>query len=136
MGQNMSPTTRAIRIHETGGPEVLRLEDVEVGDPGPGEATVRHTAIGLNYIDTYHRSGLYPVALPSGLGVEAAGVVEAVGPGVTAVSPGERVAYATAGGPGSYAESRNVPAAGLVPLPDGIDDVSAAALMLQGMTVE
>jgi NADPH:quinone reductase len=128
--------TRAIRIHETGGPEVMRFEEVEVGEPGPDEARVRQTAIGVNYIDTYHRSGLYPVALPSGLGVEAAGVVEAVGSEVTAVRPGERVAYASAGGPGSYAESRLMQADGLVPLPDAIDDQAAAALMLQGMTVE
>ena len=84
----------AIRIHETGGPEVLRWEDVEVGEPGEGQARVRHTAVGVNFIDTYHRSGLYPLPLPTGLGSEAAGVVEAVGPGVTVVQPGDRVAYA------------------------------------------
>lgn len=128
--------TRAIRIHETGGPEVLQFEEIELAEPGPGQARVRHTAIGLNYIDTYHRSGLYPVALPSGLGVEAAGIVEAVGADVTAVSPGERVVYASSGGPGAYAEARVLPADGLVPLPEAIDDQTAAALMLQGMTAE
>ncbi|MBI4706042.1 MAG: quinone oxidoreductase [Deltaproteobacteria bacterium] len=127
----------AIRIHETGGPEVLRWEPVEVGRPGPGEALLKHTAVALNLIDTYHRSGLYPLpALPHGLGVEAAGVVEAVGEGVGvgAVKIGDRVAYA--GAPGAYAEERLVPADRLVPLPDGIDDEQAAAMMLKGMTVE
>ena len=85
---------KAIRITETGGPEVMRWEDVEVGEPGEGQARIRHTAVGVNYIDTYHRSGLYPLPLPTGLGSEAAGVVEAVGPGVTVVKPGDRVAYA------------------------------------------
>ena len=94
---------KAIRITETGGPEVMRWEDVEVGEPGEGQARIRHTAVGVNYIDTYHRSGLYPLPLPTGLGSEGAGVVEAVGPGVTVVKPGDRVAYA-GGGPGSYAE--------------------------------
>ena len=127
--------TRAIRIHEHGGPEVMRLEDVDVGEPGPGEARVRHTAVGLNFIDTYHRTGLYPVSLPSGLGMEAAGVIEAVGEGVTELSPGQRVAYA-AGPPGAYAEARVVAADRLVPLPDAVDDETAAAAMLKGMTVE
>ena len=128
--------TRAIRFHETGGPEVLRLEQVLLGQPGPGQALVRHSAVGLNFIDTYHRTGLYPVeSLPSGLGIEAAGVVEAVGPDVTAVAEGDRVAYA-ATGPGSYAGARLVPADRLVPLPDSIDDETAAALMVKGMTVE
>ena len=84
---------KAIRIHETGGPDVMKLEDVDLPDPGPGQARVKHTAIGLNYIDTYHRSGLYPVPLPSGIGLEAAGIVEAVGEGVDNVKPGDRVAY-------------------------------------------
>ena len=124
---------KAIRITETGGPEVMRWEDVEVGDPGEGQARIRHTAVGVNYIDTYHRSGLYPLPLPTGLGSEAAGVVEAVGPGVTVVKPGDRVAYA-GGGPGSYAEGRLIPAAVLVPIPDGVTDQTAAAIMLKGMT--
>ena len=129
--------TRAIRIHATGGPEVMRLEDIDPGTPGPGQALVRHTAIGVNFIDTYHRSGLYPLAsLPHGLGSEAAGVVEAVGPGVTVVAPGRRVAYAAAGPPGSYAGARLVAAERLVPLPDDIDDRTAAAMLLKGMTVE
>jgi NADPH2:quinone reductase len=126
---------KAIRFHEKGGPEVLRLEDVTVGDPGPGEARVRHAAIGLNFVDTYFRTGLYPVTLPSGLGTEGAGAVEAVGPGVTHVRPGDRVAYA--GGPlGAYSEARVMPAGGLVKLPDGLDERTAAAMMLKGLTVQ
>ena len=97
--------THAIRIHATGGPEALQLDDVSLPTPGPGEALVRHAAIGVNFIDTYHRSGLYPLPLPSGIGSEAAGVVEAVGPGVTDVAVGQRVAYC-GGSPGSYAEAR------------------------------
>jgi len=124
---------KAIRITETGGPEVMRWEDVEVGEPGEGQARVRHTAVGVNYIDTYHRSGLYPLPLPTGLGSEAAGVVEAVGPGVTVVKPGDRVAYA-GGGPGSYAKARVLPAGVLVPIPDEVTDQTAAAIMLKGMT--
>src|SRR5262245_10810009 len=123
---------RATRIYETGGPELMRWEDVEVGDPAEGQARVRHTAVGVNYIDTYHRSGLYPLPLPTGLGSEGAGVVEAVGPGVTAVKPGDRVAYA-GGGPGSYAEARVLPAGVLVPIPEGLTDETAAAVMLKGM---
>ena len=126
---------KAIRIHKTGGPEVLTFEDVAVGDPGPGQARVRHTAIGLNFIDTYHRSGLYPLPLPTGLGSEAAGVVEAVGPGVTWVKAGDRVGYA-GGPPGSYAESRVMPAERLVKVPDGISDQQVAAMMLKGMTTQ
>jgi NADPH2:quinone reductase len=124
---------KAVRIHETGGPEVLRWEDVEVGEPGEGQARVRHTAVGVNFLDTYHRSGLYPLPLPSGLGSEAAGVVEAVGPGVKVVRPGDRVAYA-GGAPGSYALARVLPASILVPIPDGVADQTAAAVMLKGMT--
>jgi NADPH2:quinone reductase len=124
---------KAIRITQTGGPEVMRWEDVEVGEPGEGQARVRHTAVGVNYIDTYHRSGLYPLPLPTGLGSEAAGVVEAVGPGVTVVKPGDRVAYA-GGGPGSYAKARVLPAGVLVPIPDEVTDQTAAAIMLKGMT--
>lgn len=125
---------KAIRIHEHGGPEVLRWADVEVGAPDPGEVRLRHSSVGLNYIDTYHRTGLYPVALPSGIGLEGAGVVEAVGEGVAGLAAGDRVAYA--GGPvGAYAEARVMPTKPLVKLPDGIDDVQAAGMMLQGMTV-
>jgi NADPH2:quinone reductase len=127
--------SQAIRMHATGGPEVLALEDVDVGQPGPGQARVRHTAIGLNYIDTYHRSGLYPLSMPSGIGLEAAGVVEAVGPGVTWVRKGDRVAY-SGGPPGAYATERVMPADRLVKLPDGIDDITAATLMLKGLTVQ
>ena len=125
----------AIRIHKTGGPEVLTLDEVAVGDPGAGEARVRQTAIGVNYIDTYHRSGLYKLPLPAGIGSEAAGVVEAVGTGVDWVKPGDRVAY-SGGAPGAYSTSRVMPAERLVKLPDAIDDRTAATLMLKGMTVQ
>ena len=127
--------TKAIRFHKTGGPEVLVYEDVEVGNPGEGQARVRHNAIGLNFIDTYHRSGLYPLPLPSGVGLEGAGVVEAVGPGVDYLAAGDRVAYA-GGPPGSYSEVRLIPADRLVKVPDGITDVQAAAMMLKGLTVQ
>ena len=128
--------TKAIRIHETGSPEVLRWEDVEVGDPGPGQVRIRHTAIGLNFIDVYHRSGLYPVpSLPSGIGMEAAGVVDAVGEESGDVSVGQRVAYASAP-VGSYAEARLMAADRLVVLPDRVSDDQAAAMMLQGMTAQ
>jgi NADPH2:quinone reductase len=123
----------AIRIHQTGGPEVLAWEEVDLPAPAPGEATVRHHAVGLNYIDTYHRTGLYPVPLPSGLGLEGAGVVEAVGEGVSEVRVGDRVAYA--GGPlGAYAEVRNIPAHRLLKLPGSIGFDTGAAMMLQGLT--
>ena len=123
----------AIRIHQTGGPEVLTWEAVDVPAPAAGEATVRHHAVGLNFIDTYHRTGLYPLPLPSGIGLEGAGVVEAVGAGVTEVNVGDRVAYA--GGPvGAYAEVRNIPAHRLLKLPDAIAFDTAAAMMLQGLT--
>ncbi|HNX50753.1 MAG TPA: quinone oxidoreductase [Thermoanaerobaculaceae bacterium] len=126
---------RAIRFHEVGGPEVLQWEEVAVGAPGPGEARIRHKAIGLNFIDTYHRSGLYPLPLPSGLGSEAAGTVEEIGSAVTEVSVGQRVAYA--GGPlGAYSEVRLIPADRLVPLPRDVDDRTAAAIMLKGMTAQ
>ncbi|MBK9373212.1 MAG: quinone oxidoreductase [Holophagales bacterium] len=124
--------THAIRIHQTGGPEVLRWDEVEVGPPGPGEVRLRHTAIGLNFIDTYHRSGLYPLPLPAIPGSEGAGVVEEIGAGVSEVKPGDRVAYA--GPVGAYAEERLVPAHRLVPLPEDVDDRVAAAAMLKGMT--
>lgn len=126
---------KAIRIAAAGGPEVLSWEDVEVGEPGEGQARVRHTAVGVNFIDVYHRSGLYPIPFPGGVGSEAAGVVEAVGPGVTVVKPGDRVAYA-GGPPGSYAEARLMPAHLLVRVPDGVTDETAAAVMLKGMTTQ
>ena len=126
--------TKAIRFHQIGGPEVMRWEDVEVKDPGAGEVTIRQTAIGLNFLDTYHRSGLYPLPLPSGLGSEGAGVVERVGKGVKGLKKGMRVAYS--GLIGAYAERRTVPADRLVPLPKRISDRTAAAMMLKGMTSE
>ncbi|WP_186419503.1 quinone oxidoreductase [Bosea sp. CS1GBMeth4] len=125
--------TRQIRIHETGGPDVLRYEDTVLGAPGPGQVRLRQTAIGLNFIDVYQRTGLYPLPLPSGIGLEAAGVVEAVGDGVGHLRPGDRVAYA-GGPPGAYAEARIMPAAPLVKLPQAIGDEQAAAIMLQGLT--
>lgn len=127
--------THAIRIHKTGGPEVLQWEDVSVPAPGQGECQLRHKAVGLNYIDTYHRTGLYPVPMPSGIGLEAAGVVESVGPGVTEFKAGDRVAYAN--GPlGAYSEVKNHPADRLVKVPDGISFEQAASMMLQGLTVQ
>jgi NADPH2:quinone reductase len=127
--------SKAIRIQATGGPEVLVLEDVAVGAPGPGEARVRHTVIGLNYIDTYHRSGLYKMPLPSGIGLEAAGVVEALGAGVDYLKVGDRVAYC-GGAPGSYSTERVMAADKLVPIPAGVEDEAAATLMLKGLTVQ
>ena len=124
---------KAVRITRTGGPDAMELVNVDVPDPAPGEVRIRHTAIGLNYIDTYHRSGLYPVTLPSGLGQEAAGVIEALGAGVKGFKVGDRVAYGN--GPiGSYSEVRNIPAARINKLPKGISDEIAAAIMLKGMT--
>lgn len=124
---------KAIRIHRTGGPEVLAWEEVPLRAPAPGEVLVRHTAIGVNFIDTYHRSGLYPLpALPAVLGREAAGIVAAVGAGVTRVAEGDRVGYPLH--PGAYAESAIVPEAALVAIPEGIDDRTAAAAMLKGLT--
>ncbi len=126
---------QAIRIHETGGPEVLRVEEIDVPAPGKGEVRIRQTAIGVNFIDTYHRSGLYKQTLPIVLGQEAAGIVEAVGEDVQGLKEGDRVAYA--GGPvGAYASARLYPAERLVPLPSWIDDQTAASLMLKGMTAE
>ncbi len=125
---------QAIRITAPGGPEVMVLQTVDVPAPGPGQVLVRHHAIGVNYIDTYHRSGLYPLPLPMGCGTEGAGVVEAVGPDVT-WKVGDRVAYA-GGEPGSYAEARLFPAARLVAIPNGVTDEMAAASMLKGMTTE
>jgi NADPH2:quinone reductase len=125
---------KAIRIHQHGGPEVLKWEEADPGQPGPGEALVRHEAVGLNFIDVYHRTGLYPLpALPATPGLEAAGVVEAVGEAVTEVAAGDRVAYAGVP-PGAYAELRRIPAHRLVKLPAGISAQQAAAMMLQGMT--
>ncbi len=126
---------KAFRVHVYGRPEVLSFEDASLPDPGPGEVVVRHTAIGVNYIDVYHRSGLYPMPLPGGLGVEAAGKVEYLGPDVADLKVGDRVAYA-GGIPGAYAEARTVPADRLVKLPPEIDDLTAAAIMLKGMTAE
>ena len=125
----------AIRFHKTGGPEVLQWEEVKIGDPGPGELRIVHKAIGLNYIDTYHRTGLYPMPLPSGIGLEAAGVVDAAGPGVTEFKAGDRVAYCN--GPiGAYSEVKIHPAERCVKLPDGISFEQAACMMLQGLTVQ
>jgi len=127
--------THAIRFHQAGGPEVMQWMSIELPPPAAGEVRVRHHAIGLNYIDTYHRSGLYPLPLPSGLGQEAAGVVEVIGEGVTEVKVGDRVAYATS--PlGAYAEARNIPAQVLVPLPDAISFEQGAAMMMQGLTAQ
>ena len=126
---------RAIQIAATGGPEQLQLADVPVGDPGPGEIRIRHAACGLNYIDVYHRTGLYPLKLPHGIGMEGAGVVEAVGAGVTHLKAGDRAAYAS-NPPGSYSEARVMPAKTVCKLPDGIAFDTAAAMMLKGLTVQ
>lgn len=122
-----------VRIHEYGGPDVLRLETIDLAPPGPGEVTLRHTATGLNFIDTYHRTGLYPLPLPTGLGREAAGIIEALGDGVDDLEIGQPVVYA-GGVLGAYAERRNIDANVLVPLPDGIDGDRAAAVFLKGLT--
>ena len=126
---------KAIRMHTQGGPEVMKLEEVDLAAPAAGQIQVKHTAIGLNYIDTYHRSGLYKLELPSGLGMEGAGTVAAVGDGVTSLKVGDRIAYA-APPPGSYAEARNIEETKVVKIPDGVDDKTAAAMMLQGLTVQ
>jgi len=131
-----STRTHAIRFHDTGGPEVLRWEEIELAPPAKGELRIRHTAVGLNFIDTYHRTGLYPLPRPSGLGSEGAGVIEAVGEGVPAsygFAVGDRVAYAT-GAIGSYSEARNLDASHVVKVPTNVDDRVAAAAMLKGMT--
>jgi NADPH:quinone reductase len=128
-----SMKTHAIRIHEFGGRDKLRWETVELPEPGAGEALIRHTALGVNFIDTYHRSGLYPVPLPATLGMEAAGIIEAVGDHVTGLAPGDRVVYA-GGSPGAYAEHRNFGAEQLVPIPDWMSDETAAAVFLKGLT--
>ena len=127
--------TKAMRIYQTGGPEVLRWEDVSVGEPGPGQIRIRHTAIGLNFLDTYHRSGVYPLPLPSGIGSEGAGVVTAVGQGVKEFKKGDRVAYASPP-VGAYSEERLMPADRVVKIPAGISDRTAAAMMLKGMTAQ
>jgi NADPH2:quinone reductase len=127
--------THAIRVSQTGGPEVMKWEEVEVGRPGPGEVRLRHNAVGLNYIDVYHRSGLYPIKTPAILGLEAAGVVEELGEGVAEIKPGDRVAYASPP-MGAYCEARVMPAERVVKLPDAISDNQAAAMMLQGMTAQ
>jgi NADPH:quinone reductase len=126
---------KAVRFHEIGGPEVLRLETVEVGDPGPGQARVRHTGIAVNFIDIYFRTGRYPAHLPSGLGSDAVGVVEAVGAGVTDIAVGDRVGYLI-GPQGAYSDVRVMPADVLIRLPDGISDSTAATLMMKGMTAQ
>jgi NADPH:quinone reductase len=126
---------KAIRFHETGGPEVLRLENVEVGEPGAGQARVRHTYIAVNFIDIYFRTGRYPLALPNGIGSDAVGVVEAVGEGVTEVAPGDRVGYLL-GPQGAYADVRLMPAEVLIPLPVDISDRTASTLMMKGMTAQ
>ena len=126
--------TKAIRIHKTGGPEVLQWEEVTVGEPGAGEVRIANKAVGLNYIDTYHRSGLYPVQMPSGIGLEAAGVVEAVGSGVTEFKAGDRVAYCNAT-LGAYSEAKIHQAERLVRIPEGVSFEQAASAMLQGLTV-
>ena len=126
--------SKSMRIYQQGGPEVLQWEDVDIGEPGQGEARVRHEAVGLNFVEVYQRSGLYKIPLPSGLGTEGSGVVEAVGAGVTVVKPGDRVAYY--GGPlGSYSEVRNMPADRMIVLPASISFETAAAMMLKGLTV-
>ncbi len=126
---------RAVRFHETGGPEVLRYEDVEVGEPGPGEVRIRHVAVGLNFADTYFRNGTYPVPLPAGMGVEAAGVIQDVGPGVSGFAPGDRVTYTGfVNTLGAYSTERLVPAAPLIKLPEGIGFETAAAMTMRGLT--
>jgi NADPH2:quinone reductase len=126
---------RAVRISQPGGPEVLTIESVEVGDPGPGEIRIRHAACGLNYIDIYHRSGVYPLPVPTGIGMEGAGIVEAVGEGVTHLKPGDRAAYASQ--PiGAYATARVMPAKCVVKLPDFLSFEQGASMMLKGMTVQ
>jgi NADPH:quinone reductase len=126
---------QAIRFHQIGGPEVLRLEQVEAGEPGPGQARVRHTYIAVNFIDIYFRTGRYPLGLPNGLGSDAVGVVEAIGPGVTDVKPGDRVGYLL-GPQGAYSDVRVMPADVLIPLPDGVSDATASTLMMKGMTAQ
>jgi NADPH2:quinone reductase len=127
--------TKAIRFHQTGGPEVLKLDDIDVGEPSGSQVLVHHTAIGLNYIDTYHRSGLYPLPLPSMIGMEAAGVVVETGPEVKGIKSGDRIAYACPP-PGSYCEERLIEADKVVVIPSGVTDEIAAAMMLKGLTAQ
>lgn len=131
----MTQTAKTVVIRQAGGPEVLQIENRPLGDPGPGEIRIRHKACGLNFIDIYQRTGLYPLELPHALGMEAAGVIEAVGEGVDHLGPGDRAAYA-ANPPGAYCEARVMPAAQVCPLPEGISFEMGAAAMLKGMTVE
>ena len=126
---------RAIRFDRTGGPEVLRLETVDVGDPGPGQARVRHSHVAVNFIDIYFRSGVYPLALPNGLGSDAVGVIEAIGPGVTDLKVGDRVGYLI-GPQGAYCDVRVMPAEVLIPLPHAVSDATAATMMMKGMTAQ
>ena len=126
---------RTIRFHQTGGPEVLKLETAQVGEPGPGQARVRHTYVAVNFIDIYFRTGQYPLQLPNGIGSDAVGVVEAVGPGVTDIRVGDRVGYLI-GPQGAYADVRIMPADVLIPLPDGVSDRTASTLMMKGMTAQ
>jgi NADPH2:quinone reductase len=127
--------SKAVRIHQTGGPEQLRIDDVEVGQPGPGEVRIRHHAVGLNFIDVYHRTGLYPLPLPAGIGGEGAGVIESVGEGVTHLKAGDRAAYAS-NQPGSYSEVRVMAAKHVCKLPDAISFETGAAMMLKGLTAQ
>lgn len=127
--------SKAVRIHQTGGPEQLRIDEVEVGQPGPGEVRIRHHAVGLNFIDVYHRTGLYPLPLPAGIGGEGAGVIEAVGEGVTHLKAGDRAAYAS-NQPGSYSEVRVMAAKHVCKLPDAISFETGAAMMLKGLTAQ
>lgn len=127
--------SKAIRFYEIGGPEVLKLETVEVGEPGPGQARVRHSYVAVNFIDIYFRTGQYPLQLPNGIGSDAVGVVEAVGPGVTDIRVGDRVGYLI-GPQGAYADVRIMPADVLIPLPDGVSDRTASTLMMKGMTTQ
>lgn len=127
--------SRVIRFYETGGPEVLKLENVEVGEPGPGEARVRHTYVAVNFIDTYFRTGVYPLALPNGLGSDAVGIVEAIGQDVMDVKVGDRVGYLL-GPQGAYSDVRVMPAGVLIPIPDSVSDRAASTLMMKGMTVQ
>lgn len=126
---------QVIRLHETGGPDVLKLENVDVGEPGPGQARVRHTFVAVNFIDIYFRTGRYPLPKPNGLGSDAVGIVEAVGPGVTDIRVGDRVGYLV-GPQGAYSQVRVMPADVLIPLPEGVSDRTASTLMMKGMTVQ
>ncbi len=131
----MPHPSKTVQIEQTGGPEQLKLVDLTVGEPGPGQIRIRHEAVGLNFIDVYHRTGLYPLPLPTSLGSEGAGVVEAVGEGVTHLKVGDRAAYA-GGGPGSYCERRVMPAQPVCRLPDAISFETGAAMMLKGLTAQ